>query len=151
MVPDRYLCIFFSFFSLSPGQSARVAFWAELEQNVGITVACLPALHHLYTLTLRKLFPGSSGNSYPRFRSLKSYTSPGGDANANASSEKMCGRRSQSNDESGGGGNGGGGAILPGPPSPTKKEPRLDYDSATLESSPKLEQAVTHEELSYLR
>lgn len=125
-----------------------MAFWALLEQNVGIIVACLPALHHLYSLTLRKLFPNSdTANSYPQFRSLKFYTSPGGDANA--SSEKMCGRRSQSNAESGGGG--GGGAILPGPPSPTKKEPRLDYDSATLESSPKLEQAVTHEELSYLR
>ena len=130
-----------------------MAFWALLEQNIGIIVACLPALHHLYTRTLRKLFPDSgTGDSYPRFRSLKFYTSSGSgaDANLNASSEKMCGRRSQSNAESGGGG-GGGGAILPGPPSPTKKEPRLDYDSATLESSPKLEQAVTHEELSYLR
>ena len=121
-----------------------MAFWALLEQNIGIIVACLPALHHLYTLTLRKLFPNSgTGNSYPEIRSLKFYTSPGGDANM--SSEKMCGRRSQSNAESGGGG----GAILPGPPSPTKKEPRLDYDSATLESSPKLEQAATHEELLY--
>ena len=123
-----------------------MAFWALLEQNIGIIVACLPALHHLYTLTLRKMFPNSgTGDSYPRFRSLKFYTSSGADANTNASSEKMCGRRSQSNAESGGGG-----AILPGPPSPTKKEPRLDYDSATLESSPKLEQAATHEELSYL-
>ena len=130
-----------------------MAFWAQLEQNIGIIVACLPALHHLYTLTLRKLFPGTgTGNSYPRFRSLKFYTSSGdANANANTSSEKMCGRRSQSNAESGGGGNGGGGAILPGPPSPTKKEPRLDYDSATLESSPKLEQADTDEELLYLR
>ena len=42
--------------------------------------------------------------------------------------------------------------ILPGPPSPAKKEPRLDYDSPTLEVSPKLEQAATSdEEFSYLK
>ena len=48
-------------------------------------------------------------------------------------------------------GGGGGGTILPGPPSPTKKEPRLDYDSPTLDVSPKLEQAVTRGEIfSYI-
>ena len=47
---------------------------------------------------------------------------------------------------------GGGAMILPGPPSPTKKEPRLDYDSATLESSPKLGRADTVEDaFSYLK
>lgn len=47
---------------------------------------------------------------------------------------------------------GGGATILPGPPSPTKKEPRLDYDSATLESSPKLGRGDTLEHgFSYLR
>ena len=44
---------------------------------------------------------------------------------------------------------GGGGTILPGPPSPTKKEPRLDYDSPTLDISPKLEQAATRDEDFY--
>lgn len=44
-------------------------------------------------------------------------------------------------------GGGGGGTILPGPPSPTKKEPRLDYDSPTLDVSPKLEQAGTRDEM----
>ena len=38
------------------------------------------------------------------------------------------------------------GTILPGPPSPTKKEPRMDYDSPTLDVSPKLEQAATRDE-----
>lgn len=41
---------------------------------------------------------------------------------------------------------GAGGTILPGPPSPTKKEPRTDYDSPTLEISPNLEQAATVDE-----
>ncbi len=41
---------------------------------------------------------------------------------------------------------GGGGTILPGPPSPTKKEPRTDYDSPTLDVSPKLGQAATRDE-----
>ena len=45
-----------------------------------------------------------------------------------------------------GGGSGDGVAILPGPPSPTKKEPRKDYDSPTLDISPKLEQAATRDE-----
>lgn len=40
----------------------------------------------------------------------------------------------------------GGGTILPGPPSPTKKEPRSDYDSPTLDISPKLEHATTRDE-----
>ena len=44
------------------------------------------------------------------------------------------------------GGGGDGVAILPGPPSPTKKEPRTDYDSPTLDISPKLEQAATRDE-----
>lgn len=43
----------------------------------------------------------------------------------------------------------GGGTILPGPPSPTKKEPRMDYDSPTLDISPKLEQAATRGEDFY--
>lgn len=48
-------------------------------------------------------------------------------------------------------GGGGGGPILPGPPSPTKKEPRTDYDKASLDMSPKLEQAVTrYEQFPYL-
>lgn len=43
------------------------------------------------------------------------------------------------------------GTILPGPPSPTKKEPRMDYDSPTLDISPKLEQAATgDEEFTYV-
>lgn len=44
----------------------------------------------------------------------------------------------------------GGGTILPGPESPTKKEPRLDYDSPTLVVSPKLERAATTDEAAYL-
>lgn len=38
------------------------------------------------------------------------------------------------------------GTILPGPPSPTKKEPRMDYDSPTLDVSPRIEQAATQDE-----
>lgn len=38
------------------------------------------------------------------------------------------------------------GTILPGPSSPTKKEPRMDYDSPTLDVSPKLEQVATRDE-----
>ena len=50
------------------------------------------------------------------------------------------------------GGGGGGATILPGPPRPPKKAPRWDYDSATLESSPKLGRADTLEdEFSYLK
>ena len=50
------------------------------------------------------------------------------------------------------GGGGGGGTVVPGPPSPRKKEPRLDYDSPTLDVSPKLEQAawMMDEEFSFL-
>lgn len=42
-------------------------------------------------------------------------------------------------------GGAGAGMIVPGPlvpPSPSKKEPRTDYDSPTLEISPNLEQAA---------
>lgn len=52
---------------------------------------------------------------------------------------------------SAGSGGGCGGTILPGPPSPTKKEPRTDYDKALLDTSPKLGQAAKQdEESSYL-
>ncbi len=44
-----------------------------------------------------------------------------------------------------------GDAILRGPPSPTKKEPRTGYDKASLDLSPKLEQATREEVLSYLQ
>lgn len=44
----------------------------------------------------------------------------------------------------------GGAMIVPGPPSPTKKTPRLDYDSPTLDISPKLEQGAARDEgISY--
>ena len=47
-------------------------------------------------------------------------------------------------DRGAGAGVGAGGMTLPGPPSPTtKKAPRTDYDKASLDLSPRLEQAVT--------
>ena len=46
-------------------------------------------------------------------------------------------------DAKGGAGAGAGATILPGPPSPTKKAPRTDYDKASLDLSPRLEQAAT--------
>ena len=49
-------------------------------------------------------------------------------------------------------GGGAGGTILPGPPSPTKKAPRTDYDKASLDLSPRLEQAATGDvDFSYPR
>lgn len=48
-------------------------------------------------------------------------------------------------DGAAGAGAGVGGMTLPGPPSPTKKAPRTDYDKASLDLSPRLEQAVTGE------
>lgn len=131
--------------------SAPVAFWSSLEQNVGIIVASIPALHQLYTTVLQK-FSSESGDSYPHLRPMKFLSSPG-DKNASNGSqnEKLWlssrGSRSMRMTSKADGE----GTILPGPPSPTKKEPRMDYDSPTLDISPKLEQAATgNEEFTYV-
>lgn len=55
-------------------------------------------------------------------------------------------RMMSSNADAVGGANGAGGTILQGPSSPTKKEPRTDYDSPMLGISPNLEQAATADE-----
>ena len=108
-------------------------------------------------MLLEKFFPNFANdhnNNYPRFRSLKAYTSSsGGDSdtrngshNNNNDDEKkktwLDGQRGSSSCLPG---------ELPPPSSPTKKEPRMDYDSATLNSSPKLEQAATNEECLYFK
>ena len=63
------------------------------------------------------------------------------------------GTRENSGATAGTGGDGAGGGVglgvttgLQGPPSPTKKEPRTDYDKSSLDYSPRLEHAVSREE-----
>ncbi|KAF6241665.1 hypothetical protein HO173_000376 [Letharia columbiana] len=132
-----------------------VVFWSCLEQNIGIIVASTPAAHQLYTLILQKYFPHCVNNQ-PYLRSLGLRTSSGYANTSDGSHHykiRLGSRGSQSMGMMSNAGSGGGcgGTILPGPPSPTKKEPRTDYDKALLDTSPKLGQAAKQdEESSYL-
>ncbi|CAD6573834.1 MAG: hypothetical protein ASARMPRED_006331 [Alectoria sarmentosa] len=60
----------------STWHSAPVAFFACLEQNIGIIVASVPALHQLYTIIPQKVFR-DSGKSYPHLCSLNLHISSG--------------------------------------------------------------------------